>query len=222
MSKTFRPWAIEQRWLLPPSVYELVAPDHLAHFVRDTVREQLDLGAIFSAYQEERGNPPYHPAMMVALLLYAYSRGVYSSRKIAQACEERVDFMAVTALNRPDFRTVATFRQRHLKALSELFVQVLKLCRAAGLVKLGHVALDGTKVQANASVHKAMSYGRMREAEKRLAAEVADWFTRAQEKDVEEDGIHGADQRGDEMPAWVANKTARLERIRAAKATLEA
>ena len=222
MSKTFRPWDIEQRWLLPPSVHELVAPDHLAHFVRDTVREQLDLGAIFSLYQEERGSPPYHPAMMVALLLYAYSRGVYSSRKIAQACEERVDFMAVTALNRPDFRTIATFRQRHLKALGELFVQVLKLCRAAGLVKLGHVALDGTKVQANASVHKAMSYGRMREAEKRLAGEVADWFTRAQAKDVEEDGIHGPDQRGDEMPAWVANKTARLERIRAAKATLEA
>jgi transposase len=182
MSKTFRPWDIEQRWLLPPSVHELVAPDHLAHFVRDTVREQLDLGAIFSVYQEERGSPPYHPAMMVALLLYAYSRGVYSSRKIAQACEERVDFMAVTALNRPDFRTIATFRQRHLKALGELFVQVLKLCRAAGLVKLGHVALDGTKVQANASVHKAMSYGRMREAEKRLAGEVADWFTRAQDK----------------------------------------
>jgi transposase len=222
MSKTFRPWDIEQRWLLPPSVHELVAPDHLAHFVRDTVREQLDLGAIFSVYQEERGSPPYHPAMMVALLLYAYSRGVYSSRKIAQACEERVDFMAVTALNRPDFRTIATFRQRHLKALGELFVQVLKLCRAAGLVKLGHVALDGTKVQANASVHKAMSYGRMREAEKRLAGEVAAWFTRAQAKDVEEDGIHGPDQRGDEMPAWVANKTARLERIRAAKATLEA
>ena len=202
MSKTFRPWDIEQRWLLPPSVHELVAPDHLAHFVRDTVREQLDLGAIFSAYQEERGNPPYHPAMMVALLLYGYSRGVYSSRKIAQACEERVDFMAVTALNRPDFRTIATFRQRHLKALGELFVQVLKLCRAAGLVKLGHVALDGTKVQANASVHKAMSYGPMREAEKRLAGEVAAWFTRAQAKDVEEDGIHGPDQRGDEMPAW--------------------
>ena len=222
MSKTFRSWDIEQRWLLPPSVHELVAPDHLAHFVRDTVREQLDLGAIFSVYQEERGSPPYHPAMMVALLLYAYSRGVYSSRKIAQACEERVDFMAVTALNRPDFRTIATFRQRHLKALGELFVQVLKLCRAAGLVKLGHVALDGTKVQANASVHKAMSYGRMREAEKRLAGEVAAWFTRAQAKDVEEDGIHGPDQRGDEMPAWVANKTARLERIRAAKATLEA
>ena len=161
MSKTFRPWDVEQRWLLPPSVHELVPAGHVAHFVRDTVREQRDLGAIFSAYDKERGYPPYHPTMMVALLLYAYSRGVYSSRRIAQACEERVDFMAVTAMNQPDFRTIAKFRRRHLKALSDLFVQVLKLCRAAGLVRLGHVALDGTKVAANASVHKAMSYGRM-------------------------------------------------------------
>jgi transposase len=222
MSKTFRPWDIEQRWLLPPSVHELVAAGHVAHFVRDTVREDLDLGPILSAYSEERGYPPYHPTMMVALLLYAYSRGVYSSRRIAQACEERVDFMAVTAMNQPDFRTIAKFRQRHLKALSDLFVQVLKLCRAAGLVKLGHVALDGSKVQANASVHKAMSYGRMLETEKRLTAAVLAWFARAEATDAEEDRTHGSDRRGDEMPDWVANKTARLERIRAAKATLEA
>jgi transposase len=222
MSKTFRPWDVEQRWLLPPSVHELVPAGHMAHFVRDTVREELDLRPILSAYEEERGYPPYHPVMMVALLLYAYSRGVYSSRKIAQGCEERVDFMAVTAMNRPDFRTVATFRRRHLKALGDLFVQVLKLCRAAGLVKLGHVSLDGTKVQANASLHKAMSYGRMREAEKKLAAEVAAWFAKAEATDAEEDGIHGADRRGDEMPDWMANKAARLERIRAAKAILEA
>ena len=222
MSKTFRPWDIDQRWLLPPSVHELVPAGHVAHFVRDTVREELDLSAILSAYGEERGYPPYHPTMMVALLLYAYSRGVYSSRRIAQGCEERVDFMAVTAMNRPDFRTIAKFRQRHLQALSDLFVQVLKLCRAAGLVKLGHVALDGTKIQANASVHKAMSYGCMLETEKRLAAEVAAWFTRAEATDAEEDRTHGPDRRGDEMPAWVANKAARLARIRAAKATLEA
>jgi transposase len=222
MSKTFRAWDVEQRWLLPPSVDDLVPASHLAHFVRETVRQDLDLSAILSAYKEERGYPPYHPAMMVALLLYAYSRGVYSSRRIAQGCEERVDFMAVTALNRPDFRTIATFRQRHLKALGALFVAVLKLCRAAGLVKLGHVALDGTKVQANASVHKAMSYRRMAEAERKLAEEVAQWFARAEASDAEEDGVHGADRRGDEMPDWVANKAARLERIRAAKAALEA
>ena len=221
MSKTFRPWEVEQRWLLPPSVHELVPAGHMAHFVRDTVREQLDLTAILSAYTEERGYPPYHPTMMVALLLYAYSRGVYSSRRIAQACEERVDFMAVTAMNRPDFRTIATFRRRHLKALGDLFVQVLKLCRAAGLVKLGHVALDGTKIQANASVHKAMSYGHMREAEKKLAAEVSAWFARAEAADTAEEREHGAERRGDEMPDWVANKVARLERICAAKAALE-
>src|ERR1035441_3402032 len=160
--------------------------------------------------------------MMVALLLYAYSRGVYSSRRIAQACEERVDFMAVTAMNQPDFRTIAKFRRRHLKALSDLFVQVLKLCRAAGLAKVGHVGLDGTKGQANASGDKAMSYGRMRETEKRLTAEVSAWFARAEARDAEEDRAHGSDQRGDEMPDWVVNKAARLERIRAAKATLEA
>ncbi len=222
MSKTFRPWDVEQRWLLPPSVHELVPTGHVAHFVRETVREDLDLSAILSTYKEERGYPPYHPAMMVALLLYAYSRGVYSSRRIAQACEERVDFMAVTALNRPDFRTIAEFRRRHLKALGDLFVQVLKLCRAAGLVKLGHVSLDGTKIQANASRHKAMSYGRMREAEKKLAAEVAGWFAQAEASDAAEDREHGADRRGDEMPDWVADKMVRLERIRAAKAALEA
>ncbi len=222
MSKTFRPWDVEQRWLLPPAVQDLVPAGHVAHFIRDLVREQLDLRAILDKYEEERGAPPFHPTMMVALLLYAYSRGVYSSRRIAQGCEERVDFMAVTAMNQPDFRTINRFRTRHLKTLGALFVQVLKLCRAAGLVQLGHVALDSTKVQANASVHKAMSYGRMRETEKRLAAEVADWFSRAAATDAEEDRTYGADRRGDEMPNWVVDKAARLERIRAAKATLEA
>jgi transposase len=213
---------VNQVWLLPPSIRDLVPVGHLSHFVRDTVREELDLSTILSCYGEERGLPPYHPAMMVALLLYGYSRGVYSSRRLAQACEERVDFMAVTAMNRPDFRTIATFRRRHLKALGELFVQVLRLCRKAGLVQLGHVALDGTKVQANASRHKAMSYGRMREAERKLAAEVAAWFARAEATDQAEDAAHGADRRGDEMPDWVADKVARLERLRAAKAALEA
>src|SRR5689334_16312719 len=179
MSKTFRPWDVDQGWLLPRSVHEFVPPGHAAHFIRDTVREGLDLSAIMASYGEERGYPPYHPAMMVALLLYGYSRGVYSSRQLARGCEERVDFMAVTGLNRPDFRTINEFRRRHLKALAGLFVQVLALCRAAGLVKLGHVALDGTKVKANASRHKAMSYARMNETERRLAAEVEAWLARA-------------------------------------------
>lgn len=221
MSKTFRPWDVDQTWILPPSLDDFVPAGHVAHFIRETVRDDLDLSAIFDCYAEERGYPPFHPAMMVALLLYGYSRGVYSSRKLAQACEERLDFMAVTAMNRPDHRTIAKFRRRHLKALGDLFVQVLKLCRKAGLVKLGHVALDGTKLQANASVHKAMSYARMREAEKKLAAEVSAWFARAEASDAEEDDALG-DARGDETPDWVANKIERLARIKEAKAALEA
>ena len=221
MAKTFREWSVDQRWLLPPSVQELVPDGHLAHFVRDTVRESLDLSAIFAAYEEERGYPPYHPAMMTALLLYAYCQGIYSSRKIARACEERIDFMAVTAMNKPDFRTIATFRTRHLAALEALFKQVLKLCMQAGIVKLGHVALDGTKIKANASKHKAMSYERMLQREKELAMEVARWFAEANAVDTREDGEHG-DRRGDEMPEWVKSKQSRLQKIREAKAALEA
>lgn len=221
MSKKFRSWDVDQGWLLPPSVHDFVPAGHLAHFVRDTIREGLDLSALLATYGEERGQPPYHPAMMVALLLYGYARGVYSSRRLAQACEERVDFMAVTGLNRPDFRTVAEFRRRHLGALAALFVQVLELCRSAGLVQLGHVAVDGTKLKASASRHKAMSYGRMKQAEPRLAAEVAAWLAAAEAADAAEDAEHG-DRRGDETPDWMADKQERLARIRAARATLEA
>src|SRR5580658_8050492 len=221
MSKMFRAWNVDEVWLFPPSVQDFVPAKHVAHFVRETVRTQLDLGAIFASYSEERGFPPYHPAMMVALLLYGYSRGVYSSRQLESACLERVDFMAVTALSRPDFCTIAAFRRRHLKALGDLFVQVLRLCREAGLVKLGHVALDGTKIKANASKHKAMSYGRMRDAEARLHREVKAWFARAEAIDADEDRAHGP-ERGDELPDWVAVKQQRLARLREAKAALEA
>jgi len=222
MGKTFREWNVEQSWLLPPSVMDFVPAGHVAHFVRDTVREQLDLTEIVAPYeQEERGFPPYHPVMMTALLLYAYCQGVYSSRRIARACEGRVDFMAVTGLNRPDFRTVSDFRKRHLPALAGLFVQVLKLCQRAGLVSLGHVALDGTKLKANASKHKAMSYGRMPESEQRLKGEVRAWFDKAASIDAAEDREH-AGRRGDELPDWVADKQRRLQKIREAKATLEA
>jgi transposase len=222
MSKTFRDWEPDQVWLLPPSLQDLVPAGHVAHFVRDTVRSGLDLGPILESYGEERGYPPYHPEMMVALLLYAYSQGVYSSRRIARGCEERLDFAAVTAMQRPDFRTISDFRKRHSEALRGLFVQVLQLCREAGLVKLGHVALDGTKIKANASKHKAMSYARMVEAEPKLAAEVADWLKTAGQVDRAEDRQHGAERRGDETPDWVANKQRRLEKIREAKAALEA
>jgi transposase len=221
MSKSFRAWDVDQGWLLPPSLHDFVAAGHAAHFVRDTVREGLDLSAILDCYSEERGYPPYHPAMMVALLLYGYSRGTYSSRHLARACEERVDFMAVTGLNRPDFRTISEFRKRHLRALGGLFAQVLALCRAAGLVKLGHVALDGTKIKANASRHKAMSYGRMTAAEARLSAEVQAWLARAAAADAAEDCELG-ERRGDELPDWAADKRRRIEKIRAAKAALEA
>jgi len=159
--------------------------------------------------------------MMVALLLYAYSQGVYSSRRIARGCEERLDFQAVTALNCPDFRTISEFRRRHLAALGDLFVQVLALCQKAGLVGLGHVAVDGTKLRANASKHKAMSYERMVKAEGELAAEVASWLDKASEVDATEDAEHGPDRRGGETPGWMADKQQRLVRIRAARAALE-
>jgi transposase len=221
MSKTFRPWLVDQPQLLPPSVMEFVPEGHVAHFVRNLVRDELDLSAIVAAYGEERGYPPYHPVMMTALLLYGYSRGVYSSRRLERACEERLDFLAVTAMNRPDHRTICGFRRRHLVALSDLFVQVLKLCQAAGLVQLGHVALDGTKIAANASKHKAMSYGRMKKAEAELKAEVDAWLAAAEAADAEEDA-RLSEARGDEMPEWVKDKARRLEKISEAKAALEA
>jgi len=222
MAKTFRAWEVDQAWLLPASVHDFVPPEHPAHLVRDIVRGELDLAAILAGYDEERGQPPYHPAMMVALLLYAYSRGVYSSRQIARGCEERLDFQAVTALNRPDFRTISDFRKRHLEALAGLFKQVLLLCRRAGLVSFGHVALDGTKIKANASKHKAMSYARVVEREAALAGEIAAWLERAAAADAAEEAEHGADRRGDEPPDWMRDKQRRLEHIRAAKAELEA
>jgi transposase len=222
MEKVFRSWDVEETWLLPPSVKDFVPEGHLAHMVRETVCEMLDLSAIEERYEELRGYPPYHPAMMTALVLYSYASGIYSSRRIARACEERVDFMAITAMQRPDFRTVSEFRRKHLEALRGLFVQVLRLCQRAGLVKMGHVALDGTKMRANASKHKAMSYGRMKTDEPKLQAEVSEWFSRAEQIDAAEDAEHGSDRRGDEPPEWLKNRQRRLEKLRQAKAELEA
>jgi transposase len=222
MSKRFRDWHFDQRLLLPPSVQDFVAEDHLVRFVVAVVRDELDLSAIYAGYPGEKGQPPFHPAMMTALLLYSYAVGVYSSRRIARACRERVDFMAVVALDPPDFRTISDFRKLHLEALKDLFVQVLQLCERAGLVKLGHVALDGSKIKANASKHKAMSYARMVEREQELEAEVTRWLAAAEAADAAEDGQFGADKRGDELPGWVANKLQRLAKIKEAKAALEA
>ncbi len=190
-------------------------------FVRSLVREALDLSEIYANYVECQGNPPYDPSMMTALLLYSYTQGVYASRRIARACEQRLDYMAITAHQSPDFRTVAKFRKRHLEALKGLFVQVVNLCREAGMVKLGHVAIDGTKVKANASKHKAMSYGRMEGEEKRLREEVEEWFRQAEVIDEEEDKVYGKHRRGDELPEWVKNKEERTKRIREAKKALE-
>ena len=222
MGKTFRDWDIEQLMMFPPSVEDFVPQGHVAHFVRSTVSEALDLSAIVDCYNEERGYPPYHPVMMTALLLYAYCQGIYPSRRIAKACRERVDFMAVTGMQTPDFRTISDFRKRHMAALKELFVQVLRLCQEAGLVKLGHVALDGTKVKANASKHKAMSYGRMKKAEPELEAIVRGWLRQAEAADLRDDQEHGVDLNGEELPDWVRDKQRRLEKIREARARLQA
>lgn len=222
MSKHFRPWKIDQEQLLPPSVQDYVPKDHLARFIVALVRESLDLSEITASYASGLGQPPFDPFMMTALLLHSYASGLYSSRRIAKAARERADFMMIVALDPPDFRTISDFRKRHLKALAELFVQVLKLAEAAGLVKLGHVALDGTKIKANASKHKAMSYARMKQREAELKAEVDRWLAAAEAADAEEDKAFGKDRRGDEMPAWIADKEKRLAKIREAKAVLEA
>jgi transposase len=164
MSKYFRPWTIDDTQLLPPRVQDYVAKDHLSRLIVALVREELDLSAIAGRYTSGLGQPPFDPRLMTALLLHGYASGIYSSRRIARAAVERADFMMIVAGDAPDFRTISEFRRRHLPALAALFVQVLKLAEKAGLVKLGHVALDGTKVKANASKHKAMSYERMKEA----------------------------------------------------------
>lgn len=221
MSKDFRPWKIDEAQLLPPSVQDYVPKDHLSRLIVSLVRESLDLSAITGSYRSGLGQPPFDPRLMTALLLHGYASGIYSSRRIARATVERADFMMMVAGDAPDFRTISEFRRRHLEALGALFVQVLKLAEKAGLVKLGHVALDGTKIKANASKHKAMSYERMKKREAELQAEVERWLKAAEAADAEEDRLYG-DKRGDEMPAWIGDKQQRLEKIRAAKAELEA
>src|ERR1700678_4418810 len=222
MSKTFRPWNIDQPLLLPASVGDFVGRGPLCALFFGLVPGPPDLRAIEAAYASERGQPPFDPAMMTGLLLYGYCNGVYSSRRIAKAARERVDFMSIVGLDPPDFRTVSDFRKRHLKALAGLFGQVLKLCEQAGFVKLGHVALDGTKIKANASKHKAMSYERMEKRAAELEVEVDRWLSAAEAADAEEDRAFGRDKSGEELPKWVADKKKRAEKIRAAKAELEA
>jgi transposase len=221
MAKTFRPYEPDQMLLMPPSLADWVPEDHLARFVRDVV-EALDLKAIEDTYAEERGYPPYDPRMMVGVLLYAYCTGTYSARKIAAKLVDSVAFRFLAAGNQPDFRTLSEFRRRHGEALAALFTQGLRLCRQAGLVKLGRVAVDGTKIKANASKHKAMSYGRMRTQEVVVEQEVRALLRQAEAADREEDQRYGVDRRGDELPAELARRESRLRKIREAKAALEA
>ena len=220
MSRAFTDWNVDQALLFPATARDYVPEDHPVHYVRQLVAEELDLSQLFESYLEGCGAPAFHPAMMTALLLYGYSTGIRSSRRLARACRERMDFYALTGGERPNFRTINKFRQRHLAALGDLFVQILRICRAAGLAKLGHVAVDGTKMAANASKHKAMSYKRMCEEERRLAEQVAGWLEEAEAIDTAEDKRYGEDD-GDELPPWMKSKSERLAKIREAKAVLE-
>jgi transposase len=222
MAKTYRPYVPEQDFLLPPSLRDWLPDDHLAYFVSDLV-DQLDLSAITAVYEdEERGQPPYHPVMMTKVLVYAYCVGVFSSRKIERRLAEDVAFRVLAAGNEPDFRTIADFRKQHLPALRGLFEQVLRLALEAGAMTLGRVALDSSKVKANASKHKAMSYGRMREKERQLNAEVTHLLSQAEATDADEDARHGPAGRGDDLPAELQRRESRLKRIREAKRALEA
>jgi len=221
MAKTFRPYVPQQDLLLPPSLRDWLPDDDLAYFVSD-VLDQVDLTAITAPYEaEERGYPPYHPVMLTKVLVYACCVGVFSSRKIAQRLTRDVAFRVQAAGNELDFRTVADFRQRHLEALAELFTQVLRLAREAGALQLGRVAIDGSKVKANASKHKAMSYKRMQERETALEHEVRHLPTQADATDAQEDHAYGAHQRGDELASELRRRDTRLQRIREAKHALE-
>jgi transposase len=222
MAKTYRPYVPEQDLLLPPSLRDWLPDDHLAYFVSDVV-DALDLSAITQVYEgEERGYPPYHPVMMTKVLVYAYCVGIFSSRRIQRRLAEDVGFRVLAAGNEPDFRTIADFRKTHLVALTGFFEQVLDLARASGAPRLGRVALDGTKIKANASKHKAMSYQRMGEKQRQLRAEVKDLLAQAEAADAAEDAEYGADRRGDELPAELQRRESRLARIREAKKVLEA
>jgi transposase len=221
MAKTYRPYSPDQMFLLPPSLQDWLPENHLSYFVSDVI-DNLDLSEIESVYEkEDRGYPPYHPHMMTKVLVYAYCIGVYSSRKIQKHLVEDVAFRVLAAGNQPDFRTISDFRKIHHKALEGLFQQVLRLAMKAGAIKLGRVALDGSKVKANASKHKAMSYGRMKQEERALRKEVRRLLAQAEAADHEEDARYGKDKSGDELPEELSRRETRLQRIREAKRALE-
>lgn len=222
MGKSYRPYYPDEELLLPPSLRDWLPEDHLAYFVSDVV-DNLDLSAMDAVYgTEKRGQPPYDPLMMTKVLVYGYCIGVFSSRRIERRLVEDIAFRVLAAGNHPNFRTISDFRKIHLQTLAGLFEQVLKIALEAGAMKVGRVALDGTKVKANASKHKAMSHDRMLEKEKQLKAEVQQLLKQAEAADAEEDARHGQDRRGDELPAELARRETRLKRIREAKRALAA
>ena len=222
-AKAYRAWSPDQILLLPPSMRHWLPEDHLVYFVMDVV-DGLDLSAIERVLQlkDPRGERPWNPRMMVALLFYGYCQGIRSSRRLEIATHEDVAFRVLTADTHPDHSSIAAFRKQHLTALSALFLDILRLCHKAGMVKLGRVALDGTKVKANASKHKAMSYARMKEQEAALRAEIGKMLDEAGVTDADEDAIHGRDRRGDELPAELRRRQDRLQKIEAARQALEA
>jgi transposase len=221
MAKTYRPYLPEQDLLLPPSLGDWLPENHLAYFVSDLI-DQVELSEIEAHYeQEERGYPPYHPRMMTKILVYGYCVGVFSSRRLRKRLQEDVAFRVLAAGNEPDFRTISEFRKIHLAALEGLFRQVLRMALELGAMKLGRVAIDGSKMKANASKHKAMSYRRMKEQEQRLRQEVRRLLQRAEAIDAEEDAEYGRENMGDDLPAELQRRAERLRRIREAKRALE-
>jgi transposase len=222
MSKSYRPYYPDEELLLPPSLRDWLPENHLAYFVSDVV-DNLDLSAMEAVYgNEKRGQPPYDPLMMTKVLVYGYCVGVFSSRRIENRLVEDIAFRILAAGNQPNFRTISDFRKIHLQTLAGMFEQVLKIALQAGAVKLGRVALDGTKMKANASKHKAMSYDRMREKDKQIRVEVKQLLEQAEAADAEEDKLHGKDLRGDELPEELQRRESRLKKIREAKRAVEA
>jgi transposase len=221
MTKTYRDWSADQAYLIPPSPHDWLPQGDLVYFLLDTVAT-LDLTPIFAHYERElRGQPPFHPRMMVALLLYCYATGTRSSRRIMRRCHVDVACRVIVGEDVPDFRTISDFRKIHLARLEALFVEVLKLCALAGLARVGTIALDGTKIKANASRHKAMSYDRMKSEEERLRQEIARLLADALAADEAEDIENGPDRHGDELPDELARRQSRLAKIQGAKKLLE-
>lgn len=221
MAKHYREYEPDQMFLLPPSLREWLPEDHLAYFVSDLV-DDLDLSEIETVYEDEdRGQPPYHPRMMVKVLIYAYCTGVFASRRIEKRLVEDVGFRMLAAGNTPNFRTLSDFRKLHRNAVQGVFEQVLRLALKAGAMKLGRVAIDGSKVKANASKHKAMSYGRMKDKELELREEIRRLLSEADRQDEAEDRRYGKDGTGEELPEELRRRESRLERIGQAKRALE-